>query len=477
MKKFLLLTLLSFVAFGNIFAGVKVVVFSDPHIIKEGTSNSIGVNTSQNESISDTKMTDLSNDLVDEMILKIKNVIKPDVVLVTGDLTENGDSLSHSLMAKKLQALTDGGISVCVVPGNHDIGRLALKDSLIQITRAIFLNKSKDIFLNTYSFAGYDDASMKDPNSLSYVREIAPGLVLAAIDSHSGVVSEETIKWIEDKVESLKKFGKTVFAMMHHPLFPHYTGVELMNSKAVVSDWENVRNRLADAGVRMILTGHLHTSDIATDFNADLSKSIIDVNTGSLATYPCNYRVLEFSDDLFEVNVSTGRIEIFRDGENFQAYAKNRLRESVVELAEKQDNILHIMPSTVADIFMVHVEGNEEMNSETERVLSGIKNIVELARSFDLWDDKDLDMTENMANSVLRDVSNYGDSDRENKTDDLSLKISLKDVVSSVHSIEKETDEAKYYDLLGRKTVPSRKGLYIRKDDKAKKIVVTTNIY
>ena len=470
MKKFLLLTLLSFVAFGNIFAGVKVVVFSDPHIIKEGTSNSIGVNTSQNESISDTKMTDLSNDLVDEMILKIKNVIKPDVVLVTGDLTENGDSLSHSLMAKKLQALTDGGISVCVVPGNHDIGRLVLKDSLIQLTRAIFLNKSKDVFRNTYSFAGYDDASMKDPNSLSYVREIAPGLVLAAIDSHSGVVSEETLRWIEDKVESAKKFGKTVFAMMHHPLFPHYTGVELMNSKAVVSDWENVRNRLADAGVRMILTGHLHTSDIATDFNADLSKSIVDVSTGSLATYPCNYRVLEFSDDFSEVNVSTGRVEILREGEDFQAYAKNRLRESVVELAGKQNNILHIMPSTVADIFMVHVEGNEEMNSETERVLSGIKTLLDLARSFDLWDDEDLDMVENMANSVLRDVSNYGDSDRENKTDDLSLKISLKDMVTSVQRVEKETGEAKYYDLLGRKTVPSRKGLYIRKDGKSKKI-------
>lgn len=477
MRKFLLFTLLSFVVFGNIFAGIKVVVFSDPHIIKEGTSSSIGVNTSRNESISDTKMTDLSNDLVDEMILKIKNVIKPDVVLVTGDLTENGDSLSHSLMAKKMQALTDGGISVCVVPGNHDIGRLVLKDSLIQITRAIFLNKSKDIFRNTYSFAGYDDASMEDPNSLSYVREIAPGLVLTAIDSHSGVVSEETLKWIEDKVESAKKFGKTVFAMMHHPLFPHYTGVELMNSKAVISDWENVRNRLADAGVRMILTGHLHTSDIATDFNADLSKSIVDVSTGSLATYPCNYRVLEFSDDFSEVNVSTGRVEILRDGEDFQAYAKNRLRESVVELVEEQDNILHIMPSTVADIFMVHVEGNEEMNSETERVLSGIKNIVELARSFDLWDDKDLDMVENMANSVLRDVSNYGDSDRENKTDDLSLKIPLKDMVTSVQRVEKETGEAKYYDLLGRKTIPSRKGLYIRKNGKTEKIVVTTNLY
>ena len=86
-------------------------------------------------------------------------------------------------------------------------------------------------------------------------------------------------------------------------------------------------------------------------------------------------------------------------------------------------------------------------------------------------------MTENMANSVLRDVSNYGDSDSENKTDDLSLKILLKDVVSSVHSIEKEMDEAKDDDMLRRKTVPSRKGLYIRKDEKKKKIVVTTNLY
>ena len=183
--------------------------------------------------------------------------------------------------------------------------------------------------------------------------------------------------------------------------------------------------------------------------------------------------MLEFSDDLSEVNVSTGRVEILRVGEDFQAYAKNRLRESVVELAEKQDNILHIMPSTVADIFMIHVEGNEE----TERILSGLKTVVVLAKELGLWDDEDLDMTMNMANSVLGDLSHYGDSNRENKTDDLSLKISLKDVVSSVHSIEKETDEAKYYDLLGRKTVPSRKGMYIRKNGKAEKIIVTTNLY
>jgi hypothetical protein len=32
---------------------------------------------------------------------------------------------------------------------------------------------------------------------------------------------------------------------------------------------------------------------------------------------------------------------------------------------------------------------------------------------------------EKMANSILRDISDYGDSDRKNQTDDLELMISL----------------------------------------------------
>ncbi|XKL20596.1 metallophosphoesterase [Lactiplantibacillus plantarum] len=48
-------------------------------------------------------------------------ITKPDVVLISGDITNNGEKASHEYVAKQLRRLTAKHIRVYVVPGNHDL--------------------------------------------------------------------------------------------------------------------------------------------------------------------------------------------------------------------------------------------------------------------------------------------------------------------------------------------------------------------
>ena len=48
-------------------------------------------------------------------------LVKPDFVLVTGDLTKDGEKQCHEKFAAYLKDLKDAGIQAYVNPGNHDI--------------------------------------------------------------------------------------------------------------------------------------------------------------------------------------------------------------------------------------------------------------------------------------------------------------------------------------------------------------------
>ena len=45
----------------------------------------------------------------------------PDLLLLSGDLTLNGEKASHEELAALLEELDEEGITTLVIPGNHDI--------------------------------------------------------------------------------------------------------------------------------------------------------------------------------------------------------------------------------------------------------------------------------------------------------------------------------------------------------------------
>ena len=428
MRKVLMIGVVVLLCVTGSFAQTKIVVLSDTHVMAPELLVSDGSAWQQFLS-ADRKMVDHSKTLFDTMIERLKTELKPQLVLITGDITKDGELLSHQYVAGKLNELHQCGIQTLVIPGNHDLGtRNALCYDGANTTKAATISAVD--FAKLYAPYGYDEHSDRENSTLTYCTEPIPGLVVIGIDSgENGWLSRLTLNWVCNKAEEAHKAGKQVLAMMHHPLFPHFYGVDKFVKTAVITDYEQVRNRLADAGIRVVLTGHFHTSDIAKNFNADLSKSIIDISTGSLISYPCDYRVLTLSADLRQLNVTTGHVTTIPGDDHFSDTAKERLTESIRTQVEDMSSALHLVANEAAECFVVHAEGNEHQSPQGQQLLKRLLSIAKEAGSFAAlvpsMKQKIADV-EKMANSILRDISDYGDPARENQTDDLEITIDLK---------------------------------------------------
>ena len=372
---------------------------------------------------------DLFNQFVNKMLTK-----KPNIVLITGDLTKDGEEVSHDYVKAGLEKLTEVDIKVFVIPGNHDFGE---EGSPTQYnadgTTPPATVLASNGFANFYNGYGYgDNASDYDDNSLSYVAEPVEGLVLLAIDSHSASIPTETLTWLCKKATEARAAGKQVIAMMHHPLFPHITGADLFISTYTVNDYENVRDALINAGVNVILTGHFHTSDIAKDWNNDKSKAIYDINTGSLISYPCDYRILTLEDGMRTLKVKTESIEV--DGSKdwlkgrLETVAKNKMNAKAGMAAAFASSYINKIATFAANLFILHAEGNEQ-------VASGRKGLQETYEDFKkkpiyrtVFDYGGI--TDASVYSILDNKCNYGDTDKENQTDDRTLTIDLPEIAT-----------------------------------------------
>ena len=402
----------------------KIVVLSDPHVMAPELLVSNGYAWTKYMN-GQRKMVDYSQALFDEMVIRLKDDIKPDLVLITGDLTKDGERLSHEYVKGKLDELRASGIRTLVIPGNHDRGGsidAVVYDNILTYPAEV---ATDEWFATQYADYGYSESSEREATTLTYACEPVSNLVVIGIDSGiEGTLSAQTLSWVVDKAKAATASGKRVIAMMHHPLIPHVTNAESLVPTYVVSNHDYIRNALIDAGIKVIFTGHFHTSDIAKDYNDEITKEIFDVNTGSLISYPCDYREVTISDDLMQLSLTTGHITSLTGDDNFSSdLSKARLHSSVKKMVKEKMEAkagiaaklmaatIESMATLVADAFIVHAEGNEA-DVDTEAIMKG------LSPAFIM-----MSGTEDMCRSMLKDKAPYGIEGRENVTNDLILSI------------------------------------------------------
>ena len=510
----------------------RIVVISDTHVMAPELLVSEG-EAWTNYLSGQRKMVDYSQTLFDEMVAKIKDEIKPDLVLISGDLTKDGEQLSHTYVISKLDELREVGIQTLVIPGNHDRGANADAVLYDGATTSPVEVATDGWFATQYANYGYGSTSERESTSLTYACEPIEGLVVIGIDSGTdGTLSSATLDWIVGKASAAQGSGKRVIAMMHHPLIPHFTGVDNFVETAVVSNYETVRNTLADAGIRVVFTGHFHTSDIAMDKNADLSREIYDVTTGALISYPCDYREITLSNDLSELSITTGHmteslpkrinvtdgshsvtfelngtsaaqalydmLPVTKEVQNYSTnekifypetainygsdcieddcpagtlalfspwgnvvmyygdagkynglyvlgeavegadqiselsgnitvtqveFAKERFRTAAQNQVAARGMAYSIIAPKAAEAFLIHAEGNEPDNANAATVLSQLESAADMGAMI-IGADK-AQALKDMANSMLKDMSQYGVEGRENVTDDLSLTVKM----------------------------------------------------
>lgn len=423
--------------------GSRIAVIADPHVMPASLLTNPSNTDWTTYLAGSRKLIDYSQTLLDQTVATLKSD-KPELVLIVGDLTKDGEQASHNYLKGKLDELKAAGILTLVIPGNHDLGSSDAKIYGATTTDAPTISQSD--FAQLYQDYGYGSTSERESaTSLTYVCEPIDGLVVIGIDSgEEGQLSEATLTWVCDKAIAARGAGKQVIAMMHHPLIPHITGGEAFVSTVSVADYATVRNRLADAGISVIFTGHFHTSDIAKDWNGDKKLSIYDVTTGSLCSYPCDYRIVTFNDALTQMQIDTQSITSagapLGGGDQFTtSIAKTRLSKSMENILKPRltaklvasgtsQNLAAIAVNAIApslaQAYIYHAEGDEHKNSAAQSLLSNLNQLLEKYPAY-----------KTMASSMLEDKSNYG-TDRVDQTNDRSLSVSIERAAKSIQFLE-----------------------------------------
>ena len=266
----------------------------------------------------DRKMLRESLEILDTLVTDILD-LKPDVTLVTGDLTKDGERVSHELVASQLQRLVDAGIQVFVVPGNHDINN---PDARVydgdNATSTETITRSE--FAEIYKNMGYDGQSRRDPDTLSYCRNVTDQLTILAIDAcmdrlntfvsrgdardhckTSGSLEASSQQWLVEQATAARSAGKRVIAMMHHHLVPHFHMEDTLAAPYMVDDAGQLCQQLVQAGVHVVFTGHLHISDVSVTNVRD--GKMVEVATAAAVGYPCQWRVAT-------CNTTTGKMQL-----------------------------------------------------------------------------------------------------------------------------------------------------------------------
>lgn len=296
--------------------GLEIAVMSDVHILPPDL---IADTDDYADALnSDRKMFTESTAILDRMLAEVKKE-SPDVLMISGDLTKDGEYEGHLYLAEKLEALKTElpELKIYVTNGNHDVNNtLAFDYSTQSGEKEQATLTSPEKFIEAYDvvygdesvIARFEPAEDKTAGMLSYAARPADGYTVIVVDSckysadntesgedeheTGGAISADLLAWIEDQAEAAKERGDVVIGMQHHGLIEHFDMEEEILGDYLVDDYRTVSQTYADAGLSAVFTGHMHANDIAY-MKTEAGNELYDIETGSAVTYPCPMRFVE----------------------------------------------------------------------------------------------------------------------------------------------------------------------------------------
>lgn len=184
---------------------------------------------------------------------------RPDLLVITGDLTESGKKEEYKILQPLLEQLN---MPFLLIPGNHDNPAML---------RQVFHEHD---YLKT------------DPPFIQYTIETHP-LRIVALDttvagqSH-GQLCQTRLDWLAQRLA--EQPGRPTVILMHHP--PFQTGISKMDELGLLSGREAFADIVAGhPNVERILCGHLHRtimcrvgSTMATTCPGTAHQIVLDLN-------------------------------------------------------------------------------------------------------------------------------------------------------------------------------------------------------
>ena len=370
----------------------RLAVISDVHLMAPSLLQKEG-KAFDNYIANDRKMLVESSELLDS-VSKHLIAYQPQIIFITGDLTKDGERISHQLLVDRyLKPLKAQGIRIYVVPGNHDVNNPHAKVYNGDNAQRTTTVSAKD-FTHIYNDYGYGEALATDPNSLSYVVQLDDKTRLIAVDScryednnfdkdicvTAGRIKPQTMDFIQAEAQKAHKLGMNVIMMMHHGIVSHFKWQDKIMKEYLVNNWKKDAKRLAQMGIKVCFTGHFHAQDISNKYG------LTDIETGSTVSYPHPYRLIDVDTDKQTLQIRTEKVEsltsmkdnketLQQKSERFATSALSGVMETMVP-KKVPDEVKKECAQVLGKAYAMHLAGDEHPSADFKsRLKAAVKRL------------------------------------------------------------------------------------------------------
>ena len=237
-----------------------------------------------------------AGELLKAAFTQIKNDKRTDIVLLSGDTTNEGELYAHEEFIEMLRDLKNSGKRVYVLTATHDYKPDDWTwgydgDEIVKVPAV----KREELF-DMYREFGPDEAIAVHRQSMSYIVQLENNYRLFALNDDMNLsgksgFSDELFEWITAQAKDARENGQFMIAMTHHPLIAPSPMYEIIGSGDMMGDYKIRREQLADMGIQFILTGHTHVHDIDKHVSPK-GNYLYDIATASTVGYPATIRTV-----------------------------------------------------------------------------------------------------------------------------------------------------------------------------------------
>lgn len=324
---------------------LKLTFIADTHHY----SKTLGTSGRQYElrSGSDQKCLAETGEIIDAAFEKIAKS-DTDYVLIAGDLTNDGEKVSHIEFKEKLDRLAKSK-KVYLITATHDW----CCDQNPRSFEGDTVSNDVDTMPSFKLYPFYEEYTVKDAvdkfethlGTYSYVVQLSEKVRLLALNDDQNGKGRAGFKpdhfaWIDKQLKKAEEDGCLMIGMEHHLLIPHISPL-ITGGGTCVGDREEVITRLADNGLRYMFVGHSHIQH-TDDYTTPSGNTITEVNIGSLCGYPAPIVNVTVNDNM-TLTYNVEHLDYFRlngkktDAQAFLAKHCTDLVHNVLSCRDRQD--------------------------------------------------------------------------------------------------------------------------------------------
>lgn len=345
----------------------------------------------------DGKVVQYLPELLDAFLEEIID-LNPTALILSGDITMNGEIENHQELSQKLREVVDLGIPVLVIPGNHDINNHHAS-RYFGSEKTAGQPITPEQFLEFYHWMGYDQAISRDSASLSYIYPLDERYWMMMLDTCQyepvnlvgGRIQEETLVWMEEQMEKAKEAGVTVIPVGHHNLLPQSS---LYTTDCALENYQEITDFFESWEIPVYVSGHLHVQRLKQHDRREMPEEklgpgaklaaireaedagekaggIYEIVSDAVSIPPCQYGEIRWDEEgnmtyrTRQVDVSAWAVKNGSDNPDlldFENYSREYIKKIIArQIENKMDpmtlDFLDEMTGLYADLYQDYYAG------------------------------------------------------------------------------------------------------------------------